>query len=499
MSQICVDGTWNGELAWTRSSLEGETPEANRLLALYEEGNSKAQSGDLGGALALFGRGLAELEAMPDLDVHLRVAEAALLWGLGTALDRSQKGEQGWQTLLRILGPGAPREKLPLGLAINWSHSATLAGFRQGKFEEVCALLDGMYRLGFGDQLQDSTEAMGAVRERFLALAPFRAKCFEGLMRAGRFETAGKVAAGYLSLVGRHEPGDEPTLSFWRGLREAAKSRDENFALEEPNGDAQPAVRVLWNGDDDELKWRLEKAPEDPHISSLARLYAEAAHVADRGDKARALELYDEGLAAWQARTNSSSADGVVGAMMLWGKASLQDQLSESGSPEAWDTLMRLAAAEPGVALPLPLLLRWVGSSVIVGTHLKRWAQVRSLLVMLMSMALHPQLGQRDRELHGELIHRFLDLLEGVYGGMEENPAQAADWVRSLQRKVEPSGLILLPLRDLLYHALSAAQRHEEAATVALEVAEWARREGDAKAAQEWEGRVRMAGARGKE
>lgn len=496
MSQICVDGNWNGELTWTRSSLEGETSEANRLLAIYEEGNVKAQSGDLPAALKLFQQGLGELQAKPELDEHLRVAEAALLWGLGTALDRSQKGEQGWQTLLNIVGPGASRKKLPLGLAINWSHSATLAGFRHGRFEEVCAVLDAMHRLGCSDQLRDSKEAAAAVRERYLALAPFRARSFEGLMKAGRFEQATAVAARCLATVSQYEADDKPTLSFWTDLEQAAKNRDATFELEEPDETKQPAVRVLWTGEDDEPKWRLEEAPEDPHLSSLARLYSEAAHLADRGDQARALALYDEGLEAWCAKAKPSSADGVVGAMMLWGKATLQDRAAENGSPEAWETLMRLAHPDVGVALPLPLLLRWLGSSVIVGTHLKRWAQVRSLLAMLIAMALHPQLGQRDRELHGELIHRFLDLLEGVYGGMEANPVEAADWVRSLQDKIEPSGLILLPLRDLLYHALSAAERHGEAATVALEVVEWARREGDPRGVQEWEGRARAATAR---
>lgn len=492
-SQLCVDGKWNGELVWTRSSLDGESAEAERLLALYEEGNAKAQAGGLAEALTLFRQGLSEYESAGNPDAHLRTAEAALLWGLGTALDRTQKGEEGWHTLLRILSPGGQRDILPLGLAINWSHSATLAGLRHGKFSEVCALLNGMHRLGWGGQLRGADEATHAVRERFILLAPFRAKCFEGLMRRKRFEDAARIADECLRTIGECEPEDAETLEFWSQLRQTAENRDESFRLEEPQQGEGPAIRVEWDGTAEELRWKLDTVPEDPHLSGLARLYAEAAHAADRGDHARALALYDEGLEKYRGISAPRSADGVVRAMMLWGKASLLDQLAADGSPQAWETLMQLSQPGYGVALPLPLLLRWVGSSVIVGTHLGRWPQVRSLLVMLMTMALHPQLGQRDRELHGELVSRFLHLLEGAYGGLESNPPQAADWVRELQRKVEPPGLILLPLRDLLYHALSAASRHGEAEEVAAEVTAWAREQGDQGAAREWESRAAQA------
>ena len=182
-----------------------------------------------------------------------------------------------------------------------------------------------------------------------------------------------------------------------------------------------------------------------------------------------------------------------VRAMMLWGKATLQDRLSEDGSPPAWETLMKLAEPGKGNALPLPLVLSWTQSSVIVATGLRRWPQVQALLIFLMEMATHPRLGRNDEDLSQELIQRFMVLLEGAYAGIEDDPVLAAEWVRSLQKKVEPAGLILLPLRDLLFHALTAAKRHHEAEAVATEVLVWARQEGDGETAQEWEAKARSA------
>jgi tetratricopeptide (TPR) repeat protein len=501
MGQLCLNGRWaDGALTWTLApALVGESVQAESLLALYEQGNLQAQGGDLPKALALFQRGLSGFLAIDRPDPHHRVAEAALLWGLGTATDRAERGEGGWRTLLQILGPGGQREQLPLGLAINWSHSATLAGFRHDHYLDVVAILDALQRLGWGDVLQGSREGAEAVRERYQMLAPFRARCFEGLMQEERYSEAIAVAQQALTTQRLCDPNDERSLQLWTTLHSVAQRGTPGFSLEnfeededQPEVANLPAVRVVWKGSG-RLEWRLGETPEDPNLSALARLYAQAAQTADQGDLAAAVGLYDKGLAAWDQLKHPRSCDAVVRAMMLWGKATLQDRLAAAGSSEAWDTLMKLAEPGRGNALPIPLLLRWTQSAGIIASGLKRLGEVQSLLVFLMEMAQHPQLGKADQELNDELIGRFMYLLEGAYGGLEDDPALAADWTLSLQRKVEPDGLILLPLRELLYDALFRAQRHRQAEAVAAEVLAWARQENDPETAAEWDLKARAA------
>jgi hypothetical protein len=509
MSEICVNGDWSGKsLLWTCAPVQ-EAPrsaEAERLMAFYEEGNLKAQGGDLPRALVVFQKGLSAFAELAEPDAQLKVAEAALLWGLGTALDRTDRDQSGWRTLMEILGPGRRREQIPLGLAINWSHSTTLAGYRHDHYLEVCAMLDALQRLGWGDQLREWPEAVQAVRERYGMLAPFRARCFEGLMQEERFEQAAQVAATALESYRQLQPEQEDSQRFWSSMQEAAAARQSNFRLpQQPGGGTQegveppsplPAVRLVWDGQG-RINWRLGESPEDPHNSALVRLYAQAAQAAERGDEAQAMALYDKGLAAWSELKHPRSCDALVRAMMLWGKGCLQDRASQDGSPHAWETLLKLAQPGQGNALPLPLLLSWTQSSVIVASNLRHWGQAQALLVFLMEMAMHPQVGGHDPEISSQLVQRFLSLLEGTYSALDSQgePELAADWMRSLQRKVEPAGLILLPLREALFHALSAAGRHAEAEAVATEVLLWARQEDDGVAAQAWSERAQAARA----
>jgi hypothetical protein len=511
MGQLCLKGNWTGGvLEWERSlPLEASTPQADRLLAFYEEGNMQAQGGDLTKALVTFQKGLSAFLAVKNPGAHERTAEAALLWGLGTALDRAERSEQGWRTLMQILPSKGERDQIPLGLALNWTHSAVLSGYRHDKYLPVAALLDALQRLGWSDALKGADEAVAAVRERYALLSPFRAQCFEGLMQESRFEEASGLAQRALRTLRDSDPENERALQLWSLLDDLAQRRVSNFRLEAiEQGDDQeedgaivdeqlPALGVRWDGQG-RLQWKIGSAPEDPNESALARLYQEAADLADRGDLSQALAAYDKGLAAWSRLPRPRSRDAVVRAMMLWGKATLEDRLSslDPGSvpPEkAWATLLCMVAGGVGTALPLPLLLTWTQSAVIVAAQQKRLEQTHSLLAFLIELALHPRLGGRDADLSQELMSRFLFLLEGTYGGLEHDPALAARWALALQRKIEPRGLILLPLREIVYHALSSAGRHQEAATVAQEVQAWARQEGDAETVEDWSLKLREA------
>jgi hypothetical protein len=82
MSEICVNGDWSGKsLLWTCAPVQ-EAPrsaEAERLMAFYEEGNLKAQGGDLPRALVVFQKGLsafAELAEPWTVPIAIRVAGA---------------------------------------------------------------------------------------------------------------------------------------------------------------------------------------------------------------------------------------------------------------------------------------------------------------------------------------------------------------------------------------------------------------------------------------
>lgn len=509
MGQLCLHGKWNaGTITWTRSApLEEDPGEAAELMALYEQGNVLAQGGDLPRALALYQRGLNAFLELETPTAQHSMAEAALLWGAGTVLDRAKQSDEGYRLLLKIMSPGRQRDQLPLGLALNWTHSAVISGFRHDQYQEVAALLDGLQRLGWGNALRGMDEVAHAVRERYDMLFPFRARSFERLMQGNRFDEAAKLAEQAIRTLRERDPDEERRLSFWTMLLELAQRQTPDFRLADmeeegvveetdDNDRVLPTVSVRWSGT--RLEWRVGEPAEDPNISSLARLYQAAAVANDQGDLSAALKGYQEGLSAWAKLVQPRPADAVVRAMMLWGKGCLEDRLSDA-DPEsfppglAWKTLSSLADAGVGTALPLPVLLRWLQSSVIVATRLELWDEVQALLVFLMEAALHPQLGAQDEEIHSELTSRFLYLLEGAYAGIEQDAEKAADWVTALQRKIEPEGLVLLPLRDLLFHALTNAGRHRRAEVVANEVLAWARQEGDAETVQEWEEKAQDA------
>lgn len=538
MSQLCLNGNWEkgGRLTWTRgAALEGSSAEAERLLAFYEEGNVRAQGGDLEKALAVFQRGLSGVQAVDKPDAHVRMAEAALLWGLGTAVDRTDRSEEGWRTLLKVLAPGKSREQLRLGLVLNWTHSAVQAGYRHDKYEEVAALVDAFQRLGWSSELEGADPgSVEAVRERYAMLLSFRARAFEGLMQEERYQEAADLATRALETQRECDSDDSRALDLWEQLREKAVEAKPGFRLSQvagaedsddfeddgaseaggiasvdgapgseaaEGGDADgatgvegfPGVRMRWDGKGP-MSWKIGPLPEDPNGSALARIYLEGSQLSKQGDANAAILQFERGLRAWDDLKHPRSSDGLVRVMMLCERATLQDRLSTFDSSDAWQTLLEVSDPRVGIALPLPLLLNWVQTAVIVAAGLGKIESVSHLLVFLVQMSMHPNLGGADPNLHGELTGRFMYLLEGAYGGLQDKPEIAADWMRALQRRLEPDGLILIPLRELLYHALSQAGRHQEAEAVATEVWIWARSgQAPPELALEWEIKVRAA------
>ena len=494
---LCVKGTWNdGTLTWSAAApLEGTNPEAARLLNLYEEGNLQAQGGDLPKALAIYQRGISGFIAVDNPDAHLKMAQAALLWGLGTASDRADRDQTGWRTLLQVLSPGKERDQLPLGLALNWSHSTVIAGYRHDHYREVAAVLTALQRLGWGDTLpQDQAEI---VKERFELLSPFLEQSFEGLMQEERYQEAAALAKSAHQAQSESDPDDSEMLDFWSRLQEAAAEEKSGFRLDEyfPQDEVDPetiaempAVRLRWSGEGP-LAWKLGKPPEDPNRSALVRLYVEAGQHAQKGELDKAGALYERALQAYDELKEPKSSDAFVRAMMLFDKAALQDR---SGSPQqAWQTLLMLAHPKLGISLPLPMIVNWARQSAIVAATLGRYDEVSSLMTFLMQLSIHPRLGQVDPELHQAVTSSFMYLLEGAYGGLEDKPEQAIAWLRSLQKRVEPEGLMLLPLREVLYHALAQAGEKVQAEAVANEVLSWARQEGDEETAKEWESKLK--------
>lgn len=490
---LCVKGTWSGgTLTWSQTdSLEGTNPEAQRLLGLYEEGNLQAQGGDLPKALAIYQRGISGFMAVDNPDAHLRMAQAALLWGLGTASDRADRDQTGWRTLLQVLAPGKERDQLPLGLALNWSHSAVISGYRHDHYQEVAAILTGLQRLGWGEVLP--AEQAEVVKERFDLLSPFLEQCFEGLMQEERYEEAAALARQAHETQQQCEPDDQEMLDFWARLQEFATEGKPGFRLDavfpqdevEPEAVAElPAVRLRWGGEGP-LAWKLGKPPEDPNNSALVRLYIEAGQLAQKGEFDKAGAAYERGLQAYDDLKEPRSQDALVRAMMLFDKAALQDRAG--GSFQAWETLLQLAHPRLAISLPLPLVVNWARQTAIVAASLGKLEEVSSLMTFLMQMSIHPRLGQADPDLHQALTTSFMYLLEGAYGGIEDRPAEAVEWLRALQKRVEPQGLMLIPLREVLHHALLQAGEKLQAEAVANEVLSWARQEGDEETAKEWE------------
>ena len=496
-AMLCLKGTWtNSTLTWTLTDpLEGTDPEAQRLLGFYEEGNLQAQGGDLPKALAVYQRGISGFIAIDNPNAHLRMAQAALLWGLGTASDRAHRDQTGWRTLLQVLSPGNERDQLPLGLVLNWSHSAVVTGYRHDQYLEVSTILDGLQRLGWGDTLP-GPEAE-AVKERYDLLCVFLEQSFEGLMQEQRFEEASALALRAYKTQKQCEPEDQEVLDFWIRLREAATQEKQNFRLHEmfpPEEDVDPeaetvlpAVRLRWGGEGP-LAWKLGQQPEDPNNSALVRLYAEAGQSAQQGDLDKAGALHEQALQAYEALKGPRSCDAFIRAMILFDKAALQDRAGSVS--QSWETLLQIAHPRLGISLPLPLIVNWARQTAIVAAGLGKTEEVSSLMTFLMQMSIHPRLGQADPDLHQALLNSFMYLLEGVYGGMEDRPAVAIEWLRSLQKRVEPQGLILIPLREVLHYALLQAGEKVQAEAVANEVLSWARQEGDEETAKEWESKA---------
>lgn len=497
---LCVKGTWTGEgLTWSQTEpLEGTNPEAQRLLGFYEEGNLQAQGGDLPKALAIYQRGISGFIASDNPDAHLRMAQAALLWGLGTAGDRADRDKSGWRTLLQVLAPGQERDQLPLGLALNWTHSSVVSGFRHDQYLEVAEILFGLQRLAWG-QILPSAEAE-AVKERFELLSPFLEQCFEGLMQEERYDEAKRLAGKALATQRECDPEDQEMVDFWSQLAEVAEQGEPGFRLDEffsreqsedegePEAPAElPAVRLRWSGEGP-LAWKIGLTPEDPNRSALVRLYLEAAELGQKGEFDQAGAAYERGLKAYEELKEPRSGDAFVRAMMLFDKATLQDR---AGSPQqAWDTLLQLAHPRLGTSLPLSMIVNWARQTAIVAATLGRLEEVSSLLTFLMQMSIHPRLGKADADLHQALIKSFMYLLEGAYGGIEDRPSEAIEWLRALQKRVEPQGLMLLPLREVLHHALVQAGEKVQAEAVANEVLSWARQEGHEEIAKEWESKA---------
>ncbi len=539
MSQLCLNGNWEkgGRLTWTRGqAIEGSSAEADRLLAFYEEGNVRAQGGDLEKALAVFQRGLSGVLAVDKPDAHVRMAEAALLWGLGTAVDRTDRSEEGWRTLLKVLAPGKSREQLRLGLILNWTHSAAQSGYRHDKYLEVAALIDGLQRLGWSNELDGADPgSVEAVRERYAMLIPLRARSFEGLMQEARYSEAAEVAGRALEVQRECDPDDARAMEVWEALQAKAVEAKPGFQLaqvlgadpdeafddegfdeqaEADSGEDEaadvaqgegaevdgaapaaglPGVRLRWDGKGP-MAWKLGPLPEDPNRSSLARIYMEASQIGQQGEAVKAMEHFERGLRAWDDLKHPRTSDALVRVMMLCERATLQDRLATFDSADAFQTLLEVADPRTGIALPLPLVLNWAQTAAIVAAGLGKIEAVSHVLVFLVQMSMHPQLGGADPNVHGELTGRFMYLLEGAYGGLQDKPEVAADWMRALQRRLEPDGLILIPLREMLFHALSQAGRHMEAEAVATEVWAWARSgQAPPEMALEWELKVRAA------
>lgn len=504
MAQILVNGEWTDSgVHWSSApEIGANPPDVMPLLACYEEGNIQAQGGDLPKALALFQKGVSGFLAIAEPGPHHRNAEAACLWGLGTTLDRTEHGQDGWRTLREILRPGSSRPHLPLGLAINWSHSMTVAGYRHDQYLDVCRVLDGLQRLGWGPELAEAPpEARQAVQERYRLLSSFRARCFEGLMQEGRFSEALQVAQAAGRTLEQYQPDQTADRELWQRLEQAAQAAQPNFSLEDlewelaPASDpeqTEPVLRLRWDGHTP-VQWRAGPAPEDPRRSALIRVYAEASQLAAQGESLKALQLFDKGLQSWAQLKHPRTCDAVVRCMLLLGKASIQDSLATFDSAEAWRSLMQISGRGIGTALPLPLVRSWVQASVVVGSGLRLIEEVIHLLAFLIELSRDPDLTGSRPELSAELVQQFLILLEGAYGGLESSPGLAADWLRALQKRVEHDGLILIPLRELLYHALTQAGRRGEADAVATEVLIWARQEGVPETIMEWELRTKAA------
>ena len=314
-------------------------------------------------------------------------------------------------------------------------------------------------------------------------------------------------AAGFLRSLRRRPPrkDDAPPPASALG------GRGDNLVNGSPAG---LALRLQWvEGERGGPSLDSQIAPEgspDPTGSALWSIYHQAAAATPQGNWAlpgascsasrraplmhrvgEPLAYYKRGLDAFESLASPSAADSLVYCALLLGEAmTLLDAASEGmicPMPAAYARLVHvMGPTTREVAKPFGMVGHWLGGVTTLGMTVGAWEVVSAALIFAHKL---PGQLQTHPGIADEMAGFFQDMCERAGDKLleAEGPQVALQWVEDLRTAIEtPNGLVL-PLRELTRRVLSAAGQFPAVQRLAREVCEWARREGNQEALEDWQ------------
>ena len=173
-------------------------------------------------------------------------------------------------------------------------------------------------------------------------------------------------------------------------------------------------------------------------------IYGQAVARCQEGEWESGLSLYEQVL------SNLSQDELLLAQLASWGRASALQQLERY--PEAWQNLSALFAPGRHWVTPLPILLNWLQSAIVVA------AQAEDSRASGMLLKLWHALSQSQPD--WGLQQRFEELLAEAYSALAEQDQEAAvDWLDDLLVGWEGEPAV----RRLLVDGLSELLEFEEA------------------------------------
>lgn len=463
------------------------------LLETYEKANGLATAGQVEQALLAFDQGLQAYLALEKPNATQHLLGRSLLWGTGACLERMDRPEEAWGALAEVIRGTCAQSPLPLDLALNWLQSSLVTAQRLQFWGEAVALLNLLLEICWQAEIGKGTPVHPFVQDRWKLLEPVRLQAFEALQQAGEFEAAEFVCSDVLQRIDLGHHPDKDSRGLWASCLAAAQNRQADFRLQQhmaqQDGEVgPPGVVVHWRAEMGlpRLHWSLSNATIGS--SDESRLWLAFAQASRASDSVQALQAYNLGLEAFQKLPEPDLSDRLMRWMLLWGKGVAQDALASQTPPigtreQAWETLRSFAELDVQHPRPLPLLLTWTRSSLIVATSVGRFEEGWQLLDMLFNLAVHPEV-RAFPELREQVLQRFLQWMRNCFDLVP--PQQKLTWAQQAQARLEPPGTVFLPVREILWEALSLSEEKEEARRLAAEVSAWATQQQAPEVAAEW-------------
>ncbi|MBS2040572.1 ankyrin repeat domain-containing protein [bacterium] len=205
-------------------------------------------------------------------------------------------------------------------------------------------------------------------------------------------------------------------------------------------------VKLHWGKD--QIAFAVVKHNQTLLQTPQLQAYGQAVHLCQEGDWEGGLSLYEQVL------SNLTQDELLLAQLACWGRSSALQQLDRH--EESWEGLSTLFGPGRHWVTPLPLLLNWLQTAIVVAAHCQQ-SQISGMLLKLwhaLSQA-HPDWG---------LQQRFEELLTEAYSIQAEQDQEAAvDWLDALLQGWENEPAVRRLLVDGLCDLLEFEEALEEA------------------------------------